>query len=220
MPTVTQLISQIADETGLSSTVQEAVILRALNRALRRIHAEHVAIGAEPYVTTYVPAATRVYSLSPTLSRIRVFLLVDSSTGNAVREIMPLSYADVKSLAASQLEHYAVRGNNIFFDGPVTDGLEGKLFYDAVPAPLNAGTAEAGIEVPVLFHEDLLAVIAMTYILEGYEGDEERAAYYRQLAGEAMHRYKAYMRTRTGPNMPNWRHGAPHFHTPRPLGSR
>ncbi len=222
MPTVNELRSQIADETGLSTTADTSVIDRALNRALRRICAETDCLKATGTIAGDGSSVSVSLSSLTGLSSIDSVFVLNSS---GVYSSLPLVSHDavLGARPASSASMYAYEGGSLLLDGPVasTDSLY--VRYVKAPTALAAGGAESTITangIDVLFHEDLLANLAVVQILEGYEGDEQRAAYYRGLAAEAMLLFKNYLTSRAGNEFPNSRYGAPHFHSPEPLRIR
>lgn len=226
MPTVNDLRSQIADETGLSTTADTAALDRALNRALRRIVGETDCLKGTP--TAITGDGTSVDVSLATLTGLRAIDSVYLRTGSSSSyTYTPLPHAPVSEVmsgrTASAASMYAWEGDSLLLDGPVGTSDALYLRWSKNVTALAAGGSEASITangIPVEFHEDLLAGYAMVHILEGYEGDEQRAAYYRQLATEAMARFKQYLIHRGGDELPNSRHGASHFHTPSPLEIR
>jgi hypothetical protein len=220
MPTVSELITQVADETGLDATADQATILRSLNRSYRRICQEAACLQGTPGSLAGDGSSVDISlsTLSNLLSVDAVYLL-----SGGVYTPLPRVTADtiMQARTSPEASMYAYDGGSLLVDGPVatTDSLY--VRWTAAPSALTAVTTEAGIlGVNFSFHEDLLAGLAMTHILEGEEGEEERAAYYRGLAMEAMVRFKRHLVDRGGDEMPNSRYGAAHFHTPPPLGSR
>lgn len=227
MPTVNELRSQIADETGLDTTANTAVLDRALNRALRRIVAETDCLKGTP--TAIAGDGSTVDVSLATLTNISSIDSVYIRSGASSSYVYtPLFHAPVSAVQEARTQSVAGQyawegGSTIMLDGPV--GSADSLFIRWTPAPtaLAAGGAESTITangIPVLFHEDLLAGLAMVQILEGYEGDEQRAAYYRALAMDSLQRFKHHLLDRGGDEMPNSRAGASHFHTPSPLDIR
>jgi hypothetical protein len=226
MPTVNELRSQIADETGLSTSADTAVLDRALNRAMRRIVSETDCLKGTPAAIAGDGSTVDV-SLS-TLTGLRslesVYLRSGASGSYAYS---PLGQAPIHAVIGARTRAgasmYAWEGDTLLLDGPAGTSEHIYIRWSMNPTALAAGGAESTVTangLPIEFHEDLLAGLAMTHILEGYEGNEQRAAYYRQLAVEAMARFKRYLVDRGGDEMPNDRHGASHFHTADPLRSR
>ena len=111
-------------------------------------------------------------------------------------------------------------GSQIRLNGTVPDNKAVVVFYDPAPEPLVAGGSESSISIPIPFHEDALGQQALVYILEGYEGDEQRASIYRNNAQSSIRDLQAWMIRRSGLEAPNGRYGAAHFHTPPPLEIR
>jgi hypothetical protein len=225
MPSVTELISQVADETGLHPTDDQSVILRALNRALRRIVSETGCVKVTGTIAgDDASLAVSLASLTGLLKLDSVHLTDQSGrTGRLVRVTHPV-VLDARPQSRASL--YAFEGGSLLLDGPVGVGNSLLVRHTQLPPPLTTEWADdfeaviVAAGIPVVFQEDLLGQLAMVHILEGYEGDEERAAYYRQLTGDAMRRFRRYLLERGGDEMPNARFDASHFHTPRPMGSR
>jgi hypothetical protein len=221
MPAVNDLRSQIADETGLNTTADTAALDRALNRAMRRIVSETDCLKGTP-ATLAGDATTLDVSLS-SLTNLRAIDSVYLYDGSTYRPVTQSPTSNVMMARTSPgVNQYAWEGGALLLDGPVGTANSLYIRWSAAPTALAAGGAEDTVTangIPVEFHEDLLATLAMVTILEGYEGDEQRAAYYRGLAEGTLRRFKQYLVDRGGDELPNARQGE-HFHTPSPLGLR
>lgn len=222
MPTVAELAQTIADDSGLDYTLDQAVILRALNRAQRSICSRIPMLTSTTNSTTAGDGTTDFFSIA-SYERIHNVLLCDSAnfaTGPFV-EIVQGNPGDIAlGRPASPPTHFYLYGQQLRLNGPIPVGQSMVINYDPAPVTLTIATASADINVPVAFHEDALMTLALAYILEGYEGDEQRASYYRQLANDAIQRLIAWAVRRGGVEAPNARFGAAHFETPDPLEIR
>ena len=224
MPTVNDLISQIADESGLDATLDQSAIVRALNRAQRSICSRVPMLTVTTNSTTAGDGTTDFFSTGSSIERIHAVLLC-ANGNHATGPFTELVQGNPGDIALGKQTtpptHYWMYGSSQFrTNGPVPVGQSLVVHYDPVPAALVAGGTEASISIPIAFHEDALAQVALTYILEGYEGDEQRAAYFRGLSSEAFERLKRWAFERGGVEAPNARFGAQHFHTPDPLRVR
>lgn len=222
MPTVAELAQTIADDSGLDYTLDQAVILRALNRAQRSICSRIPSLTGTANTTT---AGDGVNDFFPATTYERIHnVLVCDSANYATGPFVELIHANPGDIAMSKPSnpptHYQMFGPQLRLNGPVPVGQSLVVYYDPYPTTLTIATTEAAINIPVSFHEDALMALALAYILEGYEGDEQRASYYRNLATEAIQRLIAWSVRRGGVEAPNARFGAAHFETPSPLEIR
>jgi hypothetical protein len=225
MPTVNELGGLVANATGLSASTSSSeytLILSALNRAVRRVIADTGCLKATPGSISG-DASTVDVSLA-TLTNLQSMDSVHVLSSGVYSPLYQAPVSEViNARTASRASMYAYEGSSLLLDGPVGVGNSLYVRYTPTHTALATGGAESTVTatgVPVLFQEDLLVELAVTFILEGFESDEQRAAYHRNLANEALSRFKKFLVDRGGDELPNSRHGAPHFHTPSPLEIR
>jgi hypothetical protein len=146
--------------------------------------------------TTYAPGATRLKHVS--LDRI---VTAREASGTAA----PIGYC--------------VSNGTFRLDSAPNDGTAVSI-YGIVRAPAfaegNPETYLLGIDP--LYHEDLVVALALCYALEGYEGQEERASYYRRLHAETLALFKQNLIRNGGLQLPN--DGLDPWSTPTPLRVR
>lgn len=214
-------MTQVANETGLSATSDLTVIVSALNRALRRILSQTYCYRTSGSITGAGSADVSLATLTGLL-KIQSVQRVDSSGYYG-----DLHHASVEEVLNSRPQSvptmYAYDGGTLYLDGTLATNESVFVRFVKGATALANGGAESTITVqgiPAEFHEDLLATLAVALLMEGYEGDEQRAAYYRSLATDTLERFKVFLRERRGDNGMNSRAGASHFHTPNPLELR
>ena len=194
MPDVADLLELICRESGLSdSSADQAIALGALNRSYRRVNAE---------VKRRIPSSANVtaaldidLSVSvPTLASLDSVFRVDGDRLLEMERTTPevlLSMRDADGDGTPS--YYAVLSGTLLLNAIETTGTVStiQLRFTAKPTALTAASAEADIVgVSPLYHEDLLGTMSVCYVLEGTEGEEERASYYRQLLAETMRLFK------------------------------
>ena len=195
MSTVTEIIDQVCRHSGIDSatgTDDRNEAIRAVNRAYKRIFAEARPNKLSQVIT--VLSATTSLTVTGIGSIVRVWRVEDGIELDAV------SLAEIQRRLATQTSLTSGKATAYSYD-PVTDlfivdaysssdGVQFGMVYTGSPAALVEGGDETTILIDPLFHEDLLGALGTCYILEGYEGQEERAAYYRSLVRETMQLYR------------------------------
>lgn len=189
MPTVDELIEMVARETGLddgSGSQERADIVTALSRAYRRVCAETSRLIPD---TADISAA-----LSTTFAAIDAGLVEIDSVWRVSDDgdrLIPLDrYAPERLREMQDTDGggtptaYAVEHGNLLLDTYETTGTVStiRVYFSARPAALVDGGTEASIAgIDPIYHEDLVGTLAVCYVLEGAEGEEQRAAYFRGL---------------------------------------
>lgn len=198
MSTVTELVDQICRHTGIDSTTGTAdrtEALRALNRAHRRVLIEAHSNRLSTTATIDEDAS------SETLSGISVIHRAYRNEDGV--ELDSVTLGEIQR----RLVDEPTEATAYYFD-PLTqvlridavagsEGIVVLLDYSGRPSTLGEGGAESTILVDPMFHEDLLGEMGACYVLEGYEGQEERAAYYRGRNTETMQLYKEHVAFRS-----------------------
>jgi hypothetical protein len=223
VPDVSDLITQISEDTGLEDSGTEAAqIVRALNRAYRRIVTEFacnkyaLAIAGDGTTTSWV-----LGSQDPDIIGIDTVHLYDGTTYTLLPQLRKESVGQQGGNPMGYVVEQSGSSFTLWVDRAVPDGYSLQIRYFQRPAELTSASLEADIlGIDAVFHEDLLATLATAYILEGAEGEEERASYYRQLHAETKQVFVNFLVERGGFNLPNDRAFAPHFTTPAPLEGR
>lgn len=190
MSTVSELIDQVCRHAGVDSstgTDDRYEAIRCVDRAHRRVLAE--AHGNKLTSTaTILSGASSV--LFTAISIDRVYRAEDGIELDAVPagEIQRRLVSAPSSVTAytfdpltGVLQVDAVAGSA---------GTDLLVAYSGRPAALVEGGAESTILIDPLFHEDLIGVLGTVYMLEGVEGQEERAAIHRRNAGDTLQLYK------------------------------
>lgn len=194
MPDVADLLELICRESGLSdSSADQAIALGALNRSYRRVNAE--VKRRIPSTATVTAALDITLSSSvPTLASLDSVFRVEGDRLVELERTSPERLLQLRtSTGDGTPSHYAVLSGTLMLDAIETTGSVSdiQLRFTAKPAALTAVSLEAAIVgVSPLYHEDLLGTMSVCYVLEGTEGEEERASYYRQLLLETMRLFK------------------------------
>lgn len=191
MATVNEIISQVASETGLSTTGDATVLITNVNRAYRRINAE--AKRLIPSSTTVTAALDiTLLTAAPTLATLDSVWRISGTDDIPLERVTPERLYDMRVGADGYPTSYAVIHGTLALDAiEASSPSTLRLRYTARPTALVAGGAESTIVgIDPIYHEDLLGTLASVYILEGYEGVEERAAYYRRLYKDTLTLFK------------------------------
>lgn len=234
MATVTQLVDHVCRETGLdadSGSDDRIQALRCINRSVRRISIEvpqDFYTASEANLTPSASGNVNLATGAPGMLRITEVYAYE--TGDDAR--VPLDRITVEEMmelrgataASGTPTCYAADGRILYLDAfTSTTGVYIRYESDQLyTAQLAEGGAEASIPVHPAWHEELVGTLACCYALEGYEGQEDRAAYYRQLVYEprngTMTLYKREIVRNGGKHMP--RFGGPNWSTPAPSEAR
>lgn len=223
MSTVDELIEQICREGGLDDTTgsdERAIALSSLNRAYRRISAE--AHRLIPATTTITAALDTVLSTAvPTLVTLDSVYRVDGARLLPLERTTPERLLAMRNTDGGTPGQYAVLHGTLMLDvvetvNPSTLSLN----FSARPSALAEAGTEASIAgIDPVYHEDLLGVLALAYVLEGNEGEESRAAYYRGLADETLKLFKRSLIREGGLYNPRGSDSG-RFDTPAPRSAR
>ncbi len=234
---VSDLIAMVGAETSLnvdSGNAEWTQVLSALNRSYRKIARDFQCVKSRITITnTDAPTvliADHVPSGYAGSDNAWSILGVDFVGVSDLTESYPDAFLErrqfqqvlaAQSGADSKPKVYALQNGILTFDASPSAGCSIHIWAFVNPTALADGGGEALIEgIPPSFHEDLLGTLATAYLLEGYEGQEQRAAYYRNLFKETAEDFRQYLRREGGQEMPNSRPGAPHFHSRNPLNIR
>lgn len=115
---------------------------------------------------------------------------------------------------------YALQSHRLHLDSaPDSDGSY-VVIYGSMAAPTltEASVEDDVVGISPMYHEDLICALAICYVLEGYEGQEERARYYRTLYRETMDLFKDDQIRQGGVRLPN--HGIDAWSTQGPSRQR
>lgn len=223
MATVNELVAQVAAATSMSATTDAATIVLALNRSLRRISLEFETLKSTASVTPAV-GATSVTTVSIAATNPYQINSVYMVLNGVYTELIPVSMSELleRRPQARPTAYAWEGGTTLELDGAwPAGGYTMTARYTGRVTAIAAGGAESTISgVDPMFHEDLLGALATCLILEELEGEEERAAYHRNLYRETAQVFRKFLFDRSGEGAPNGRAGAAHFHTQRPLGLR
>jgi len=79
------------------------------------------------------------------------------------------------------------------------------VIYGSMGAPtlVEASLENAVVGINTMYHEDLICTLAACYVLEGYEGQEDRATYYRNLHANTLQMFKNDLIREGGIRPPN-----------------
>lgn len=194
MPTVDELVDQVCRETGLDETTgstERAIALSQINRAYRRICAE--ANRLIPSTATVTAALSIVLSTDvPTLVTLDSVYRVDGDRLLPLERTTPERLLAIRGVGEGAPSMYAVLHGELLLDAVETsDPSTLSLRFTARPTALLFQGSEASIlGIDPIYHEDLLGTLGVAYVLEGNEGEESRAAYYRGLADETLKLFK------------------------------
>lgn len=203
MPSVDELIEQVCRETGLddtSGTEERALALSSLNRARRRLLAEldQKVETAQSFEVTPVAVDVSLSANAPTLLRVNRVARVSDDREVLLDHLSPDRLRELRAETAEGVPSaYAVEGDMLLLDGFDSSTVL-RVGYTGTATAMAEGGAEASIDIMPIYHEDLLATLAVVYVLEGYEGEEERAATFRRNAQDALFLYKKEMVRRGG----------------------
>lgn len=223
MATVNQLVEQVARETGLddsSGSDERAIVVSSLSRAYRRI------VGIEAKRTlpgTHDETAALDIDLSaevPSLVTVDSVHRIDGSRLIPLDRTTPERLLEMRGSSGTPTA-YAVVADQLMLDAVEDDNPSTlRLYYTSRPSELVDGGTEASIDgIDPVYHEDLLGNLAAAYILEGYEGEEERAAGFRMRADQTLSQFKRDQIRRGGVYEPRG-DDVGRFDTPGPRGAR
>jgi hypothetical protein len=194
MATPSELVALVCRETGLDDTVssdERAIALSSVNRAYRRIAGIEVKQVVPSSADVAAALDIDLSAAVPSLVTLDSVYRVDGSRTLPLDRTSPERLLEMRGGSGTPTA-YAVNGRTLMLNA-VEDDAPGtlRLRFTARPGALSESdneTAIAGID-PV-YHEDLLGTLAVAYVLEGYEGEEERAAYFRNQAQETLRLFK------------------------------
>jgi hypothetical protein len=213
-------IDLICSETGLDDTSQSQDRVKALacwNRAYRRVTLETKCIKTYGKYIFTTPGQVELkladFGATETLTDASaefsgrfmaadyLWLLPAESADRWHPGGNPLVSAPLDRVLASRgssasdgpPSYYTIRSGRLHLDSApsVADG-SGILIYGALSAPTldETNVEDDVLGVNPVYHEDLICALASCYALEGYEGQEQRASYYRSLHKETMRMFK------------------------------
>jgi hypothetical protein len=211
MATTTQLLDLICQDTGLDTGIGSAdrnAALDALNRALRKICietngfpniAQLSALTQRDFSVLSTPAVlddgnTTVGSLGTIISVDWIGVADSAGTTQVSRllqRVNPVQLMDLRGSSPTTPTFYAVQWPTVMLDGIPSEGSNLVVGHRYMPAALSETVSPDDLHP--LFHEDLLARLAICLVLEGYEGREQDAAYHRGLYREAMAEYRQWL---------------------------
>lgn len=195
MATVAELVQLVCDESGLDSAANSEDRLFALAR-LNAVYGRLVAdLEFDDEVTIAASAAGADVDVSSSLVEVSHLAWRDAADAQTV--LTRVSSSDLFALRSAS-QGTVASGSEVptayTFSYPnvmlhPTPGAAGELVaFGVVAAPtlVEGAPASAAQEatpslIPVTFHESVLARGTLVRVLEGYEGQEERAAYHRRL---------------------------------------
>jgi hypothetical protein len=185
MPTVNQLIEMVARETGLddgSGSQDRSDILSAINRAYRRVCAE--ASRLVPGSADYTAALdTALSSIGSTLVTVDGVWREYGDRYIPLDRVSPERLMELRNDGGGTPTSYCVLHGTLMLDAiEAEDTSTIHVRFSGRPTALVDGGSEASIAgIDPIYHEDLLGTLAVCYVLEGAEGEEQRAAYFRGL---------------------------------------
>jgi hypothetical protein len=234
---VSDLIAMVGAETSLnvdSGNAERIQVLSALNRSYRKIARDFQCVKGKLDIANSGAVTLKVSDHVPTSypgtdagnDVLGVDFVGVSDTGDTYPDIF-LERRPIHQLLAAQSGAdgkptvYAMQNGIIHLNSASSSGETIHVWAFLNPTALVDGSAETDIQgIPPSYHEDLLGTLATAYLLEGYEGQEQRASYYRNLYKESAEDFRQHLRREGGTEMPSTRPGAPHFHSRSPLNIR
>lgn len=199
MATVTELVNQICEDTGLDSgsgSVERGIVLARLNNAYRQIMSRAGGVPAEVSVT--FTDGQNYYDLSSDATLGTRFLsiqgVLDADGRSLPRETRGYCNhrAGLSSTTAGAIGSYCVEWPRLYVDA---DASSTTLTLDARLMPLvleedAGGSGETTPSaLPPAWHEQLLASLATCLVLEKYEGREAEAVVHKDTYREAWSEY-------------------------------
>lgn len=243
MSTAAELVQSITEDAGVDTTAGTADRVKALsclNRAYREVIGQFRTIKAAATLTL-----TANTDLDLTLANWTGYTGSTDFTGSVSSRIAGLdavgldtSLSDTTTLPDSLLErkpytwvlkargeastgdprYYAFESGTLHLDRAASTTRLILFTYLSAPT-LTEASAESAIDgIDPGWQERLLLPLATAILLEGWEGEEERAAYFRRLAESARSDFAREVVRKGGNTLPGW--SVSDFRTPTPLTSR
>jgi len=218
MPTPAALVTELCEDAGISDASgsdDRVKAMKCLNRAASEITSHFRTIKGSGTLT----AGSTSYTLASSVTRavgLDALLVAGRST-----PLPRSSYIRVRALQnagnTGDPTVYAFEDGTVYTDSAGSSALTALCYLSW--SDVNESSAESAISgIPVDWHRRLLLPLATAILLEGWEGEEERAAVKRRVAAEAWAQFGFEQARKGGLDLAQY--AIADFSTPTPLSGR